>query len=140
MIGQFPLAAAVAAIKGAILLRTMTLLVVPPSWVVPPAVIHVTPEYIQYIRDWDTPLSGIFITELLVIWSPLTPAMLIPVSLLTRTTLFVNGNVLPKTVKDIDALQRDGQSKVCDSLNLNIVAVDNDVFVDDAGLSPQFQP
>jgi hypothetical protein len=43
------------------------------------AVIHVTPEYIQYIRDWDTPLSGIFVTELLIIWSPLTPAMLIPV-------------------------------------------------------------
>ena len=51
-----------------------------------------------------------------------------------KNDVVCNGNVLPKAVKDIDALQRDGQSKVCDSLTLNIVAVDNDVFVDEAKL------
>src|SRR5579863_4828209 len=87
--GQFPLAAALAAMRGAMLLRTTTLVVAPPSWVVPPAVIQVMPVYIQYIRDWTAPLSGISITELLTIWSPFTPAMPIPVLLLTRTTLLV---------------------------------------------------
>ena len=46
-----------------------------------------------------------------------------------------DGNVLPKTIKDRDTLQLGGgQGEVCDGLTLNIIAVDDDVFVGDAEL------
>src|SRR5579871_2990164 len=45
-----------------------------------------------------------------------------------------DGHICPETVKDRDALQRNGKRKICDGLALDIVAVDNDVLVGDAEL------
>ena len=53
----------------------------------------------------------------------------------SKNDVVCDGNVLPKAVKDRDTMQVGaGQSKFCDGLTLNIVAVDNDVFVGDAKL------
>ena len=51
-----------------------------------------------------------------------------------KNNVVCNGNVLPKAVKDIDALQGDGQRKIRNGLTLDIVAIDDDVFIGDAKL------
>ncbi len=51
-----------------------------------------------------------------------------------KNDVICNGYVFPKAVEDIDTPQRDRKRKTCNSLALNIVAVDNDVFVGDAEL------